>query len=167
MIGNQRINQFVQIAFHNPVELVERQIDAMIGNTSLREIISADTLGSIARTDLATARFRAFGFCLLALHVVKACPENLHGAGAVLVLGFFSLNDHDAGRDVRNANRRIGRVHVLATGARCPHRIDADILITDLNVNILGFGQNRDGCRRCMDAPAGFRFRHTLHAVHA
>lgn len=45
MIGNQRIDQFVQIAFHNPVELVERQVDAMIGDTSLRKIISADTLG--------------------------------------------------------------------------------------------------------------------------
>src|SRR5690606_14347989 len=82
VIGDQRIDQFIQIAFHDPVELVERQVDTVIGNATLREIIGADTLGTIARTNLAAPRFRPFGFGLLTLHVIKARAQDLNGAGA-------------------------------------------------------------------------------------
>ena len=45
--------------------------------------------------------------------------ENLHGTRAVLVLAAFVLTtDHDVGGQVRDANRRVGLVDVLTTGAR-------------------------------------------------
>jgi hypothetical protein len=49
VIGNQRVDQFVQIAFHDPVELVKREINAVIGDAALREVIGTDSLGAVAR----------------------------------------------------------------------------------------------------------------------
>src|SRR3990170_73925 len=59
VIGDQRVDDLVEFAHHHPVELVERQIDAMVGDAALREVISADPLRAVARTDLRFARFGA------------------------------------------------------------------------------------------------------------
>ena len=40
-------------------------------------------------------------------------------------------------------------------------------LSCDLDVDLVGFGQHRDGGRRGVDAAAGFGGRHALHAMHA
>ena len=71
------------------------------------------------------------------------------------------------GRDVRDAHRRVGRVDALAAGAARAERVDAQILLVDLDVDFLGLGQHRDGRGRRVDAAAGFGGRHALHAVHA
>ena len=45
----ERPNQLIEIAVHDVVELVEREIDAMIGDAPLRKIVGADALGAVAR----------------------------------------------------------------------------------------------------------------------
>ena len=66
-----------------------------------------------------------------------------------------------------DAHRRVRRVDVLAAGARRAHRVDADIFVADLDIDILGLRQDGDRRRRRMDAPLRLRIRHALHAVHA
>ncbi len=66
-----------------------------------------------------------------------------------------------------DAHRRVGLVDVLAAGTRGTVGIDADILIEDFNLDILGFRQNRHGGCRGMDATTGFGGRHALYAVNA
>ena len=44
----QRTNQLIEVAVHDIVELVEREIDAMVGDSALRKIIGANTFGAIA-----------------------------------------------------------------------------------------------------------------------
>src|SRR5690606_8728690 len=44
VIRNQRVDDFVKLALHYPVELVEREVDAMVGEPSLRKIVGADAL---------------------------------------------------------------------------------------------------------------------------
>ena len=63
----------------------------------------------------------------LALHVEQPGAQDLHGARPVLVLRLFRLDHHDAGRQMGDAHGRIGRVDVLAAGARGAHRVDADV----------------------------------------
>ena len=66
------------------------------------------------------ARF-AVGF--LSFFVHHARLQERHGARAVLVLRAFVLAfDNDAGRQVRQAHRRIGLVDVLTAGARMRDR---------------------------------------------
>ncbi len=59
----------------------------------------------------------------------------------------------------------VGGVDVLAARPAGAHRIDADVVRVDLDVDLLGLGQHRDGRRRGMDAAARLGFRHALHAV--
>jgi hypothetical protein len=40
----ERANQLIEIAFHDIVELVQREIDAMVGDAALREILGAYAL---------------------------------------------------------------------------------------------------------------------------
>ena len=71
------------------------------------------------------------------------------------------------GRDVGDAHRRIGGVHRLPARPRRAVDIDAQILVLDLDIDILGLGQHRDGRCGRVDAALGFSGRHALHPVHA
>ena len=53
--SNERVNQLVEIAVHDRVDLIERQPDAVVGDSALREIVGADALVAHAGTDLAAA----------------------------------------------------------------------------------------------------------------
>ena len=51
MIRDQRVDQFVQpLAFHDLRKFMQREIDAVVGNTRLRIIIGADLCRTVART---------------------------------------------------------------------------------------------------------------------
>ena len=89
-------------------KLVERQIDAVVGDAPLREIIGADALGAVARADLAAPFGRALGIELGALLVVELGAQHRHRLGAVLVLRALLLHeDDDAARQMGDADRRI------------------------------------------------------------
>ena len=44
MLGLQRADQLIELAVHDPVDLVQREIDAVVGDASLLKVISADAL---------------------------------------------------------------------------------------------------------------------------
>ena len=104
---------------------------------------------------------------LLALQLVEARAQHLHGEAAVLVLRFLGRDDDDAGRQMRDAHGAIGLVDVLAAGAARAHGVDADVLGLDVDIDLLGLRQHGDGRRRSVDAPAALGRRNALHAMHA
>lgn len=69
MVRNERVDHLVQIALHDLIQLIERQVDAMIGHSALREIVSPDTFAAIPAADLALAVSGAFRVRRLTLHV--------------------------------------------------------------------------------------------------
>ena len=86
MLGGQRTKQFVHITIENRGNLVQRQVDAVVGNPTLREIVGTDALGTITRTN---QRFtRAGNVCLLGAHLDILDPrrQHLHSRGLVGVL---------------------------------------------------------------------------------
>ena len=100
----------------------------MIAHPALREIVGADALGAVARADLAAARGGARGIELLALMVVEPRAQHRHRLGAVAVLRAVLLHHHhDAGRQMRDADRRFGLVDVLAAGAAGPQGVDLEV----------------------------------------
>src|SRR3977135_895827 len=56
VVGEPRLRQLGKIAGHDVVDLVESETDAVIGDPSLRKIVSADALGTVARADQGFAR---------------------------------------------------------------------------------------------------------------
>jgi len=133
----------------------------------LREVVGADALRAVARTHLALARIGPSGVQRLALDVVELGLEVLHRLATVLVLALLRGGHHHAGRDVGDADRRVGLVDVLAARARRAIGIDAQIGVVDLDLDILGFRQNRDGGGGGVDAPLRLGLRHALNAVDA
>ena len=102
------------------------------------------------------------------LHFVETRPQDLHGLCAVLDLRFLVLlRDDDAGRDVGEADGRVGGVDALSAGAARAERVHAQVLFVDLDVDFLGLGQDGHGDRRGVNPSARFRGGHSLHAVHA
>ncbi len=51
-MGDERVDDGLQAAFHDEVELVEGEADAVIGEAILREVLSANLLAAIAGADL-------------------------------------------------------------------------------------------------------------------
>ena len=50
MLGDEGIDDLVQrLALDHLGQFVERQVDAMIGDSALRKIVGADAFGAIAR----------------------------------------------------------------------------------------------------------------------
>src|SRR5690606_29536876 len=47
VIGDQGIDDLVEFSHHHAIELVERQVDAVVGNATLWEVVGANTLGAI------------------------------------------------------------------------------------------------------------------------
>src|SRR5262245_14037565 len=120
MLGDQRLDQLLEArALHHQVELVERQIDPVIGDPSLRKIIRPDALRPVARADLPAPHGGAFLIEPLALALIEFGPQNFERLGLVLVLRLLVLlADHDAARQMRDAHRAVRGVDRLATRPR-------------------------------------------------
>src|SRR3569833_2847857 len=62
VLGDQRIDHVVQrLALHDLGQVVERQVDAVVGHPALRVVVGADALGTGAGADLALACVGAGG----------------------------------------------------------------------------------------------------------
>ena len=73
VLGHQRVDDLVQrLAFHHLRQLVQRQIDAVIGDAALRKIIGADAFGAVAGADLPAPLGGALGVELAALRRRRA-----------------------------------------------------------------------------------------------
>lgn len=90
MVCDQGIDQLVEgSTVKYGVELVERQVDPVIGHTPLGKIVGADALRAIARPDLILSVLGARVGRLLAFEFVEARTHNLHGQSAILVLALL------------------------------------------------------------------------------
>ena len=169
MVGDQRVDDLAQrLALHHLRQVVERQVDAVVGDAALREVVGADALGAVARADLVLALGGARLVALGLLGVVELGAQHRHRLGAVLVLRALLLHHHDdAARHVGDADRGFGLVDVLAAGALRSHGVDLEVVRLDLDVDVLDLGQHRDGRGRGVDAALRLGVGHALDAVHA
>src|SRR5690606_5183216 len=92
----------------------------------------------VAPADVALARgfrFRRLA-PLLQLELVEARAQHGEGLGPVAVLRAVVLTgDHDAGRQMGQADGAVGLVDVLPAGARGAVGVDAQILFVDLDLD--------------------------------
>src|SRR5574343_984814 len=169
VFGGQRAEQFVHVAVHDRGDLVQRQVDPVVGDPSLWEIVGADTLGAVAGTDQALAGTGDDALLGAHLDVLDPGSQHAHGRGLVGVLRTTVLAfGNDAGRQVGDAHRRVGLVDVLAASTGGTEGVDAQVGRVEVDVlDLVGFRHHGNGARRGVDAPLGFGLRHALHAVAA
>src|SRR5579862_1656836 len=97
----QGTDELIEIAVHDIVQFIEREVDAVVGYPSLRKIIRANALGAIARADLKLARLRLLTLLLFSLLGQQPSFEQRQCARAVLMLRALVLAlDHDTGRQM-------------------------------------------------------------------
>jgi len=159
-VGDEGVDRGLEHALHHHAELVVGEADAVVGEAVLREVVGADLLAAVAGADLLFAVLGlklvdAFGF-----NLIQAGAKDAHSLLAILDLRFFVLAaDYGVGGQVRDAHRGVGGVDRLAAGAGGTERVDAQVLGFDLDVNLFGFGQDRYGDGRRVNAALWFLLR--------
>src|SRR5690242_19747473 len=76
LLRSQCINHGIQVAFHDAIELMQRESDTMVRYAVLREVVSADLLAAVAAAHHA-ATFRADLLALL-LQLQFVQPRTQH-----------------------------------------------------------------------------------------
>ena len=78
------------------------------------------------------------GFLLFQLELEHSCTQDLHTDVLVFMLRSFVLTlDDDPGREMGNADRRIGRIHVLPAFASRSIGIDSQVFFVDYDFNLV------------------------------
>ncbi len=154
-----------KLAGNDGVELIERQIDAMVGDAVLREVIGPDPLAAVAGADQVAAGIGAGLVLALLLSLEDPAAQDAHRLFVVfrLAAAVLALHFQLVGRAllVPDAHGGLGLVDVLAAGAAGPHPFPFDVRILDLDGNLVRLRQNGDGGRRGVNAPLRFRLRRT------
>ena len=165
---HQRFDEFIEVAFDEVGEVVERQLDAVVGDAVLREIVGADFFAAFARADLVFADGGVFGVFLGDLAFEQARAQHGQGARPVFYLRAFvgAAHDESAGL-VNDLHGGVGGVHALTALAGRAADVDLDLVGLDLDVHLLGLGQHGDGGGAGVDAPLRLRGGHALDAVDA
>src|SRR5690606_19572026 len=125
----QFVDELVAVALHDRGQVVVRHAAAAVGDAGLRVVVRAGLVAPLAAAALRAARGVLLFWQALLLELVQAGAQDGQRARAVLELRPLVLaGDDDAGGEVRDAHRRVGRVDALAAGpARAVH-VDAQVV---------------------------------------
>src|SRR6266851_35656 len=167
-MGNEGVNGGLEHALHHHAKLVVGEADAVVGEAVLREVVGANLLAAVAGADLLFAVLGLELVDALCLDLIEAGAEDAHSLFAIFDLRLFVLaTDYCVGGQVRDADRRVGGVDRLAAGAGGAEGVDAEILGLDLDVDLFGFGEDRYGDSRRVNAALGFGGGDALDAMDA
>ena len=163
---DQGVDGGLEHAFHDHVELVVGEADAVVGEAVLGEVVGADFFAAVAGAYLLFAVFGlelvdAFGF-----YFVETGAEDSHALFSIFDLRFFVLaGDDSVGGDVRDADGGVGGVDGLAARAGGAEGVDAEVFGFDLDVDFFGFGEDGDSDGGGVNAALGFGGGDALNAV--
>src|SRR5829696_7925014 len=168
LLGGERPRELFEVTAEGGLEVVGGDADAVVGYAPLREVVGADLGRAVARADLGLPQGALLLGPLAHLALQQARLQYPHGLLLVLELALLVLaGDDQAGGLVRDPDRRVRRVHALPTGAAGTVDVDLQVSGVDLDLHVLGLGQNGHRGRRSMDAALALGFRNPLHPVRA
>mmetsp|Transcript_14019 Transcript_14019/g.45236 ORF Transcript_14019/g.45236 Transcript_14019/m.45236 type:complete len:352 (-) Transcript_14019:323-1378(-) len=149
---------------------VERKVgsEPVVGASRVLVVVCSDLLGARARADLHLALRGDSGLLLLHLHLVQLCAQHLQRQLLVFELRpLLRHEESDAGRLVRQVDRRLDLVDVLPARAARASRVHLDVAGLDLDGNLVHLGHDSDRRRRGVHAPLRLCRGHALHTVDA
>lgn len=100
VIGNKRIEKLVKIELNKEVEIVESEIDKMVGEEKMREIIGKDEIRKVERKKMDEERMRELDLRIMEINVIKEGEKDMNGEGKVMVMRFLRMKKNDEGRDM-------------------------------------------------------------------
>src|ERR671913_1590843 len=166
LLGGEGLGELFEVAAEGGLEVVGGDADAMVGDASLREVVRTDLRRAVAGADLRLAEgaFLLGPFAHLAFQ--EPGLQDPHGLLLVLELALLVLAGHDQARWlVCDPDRRVRGVHALAAGTAGAVHVDLEVPRVDLDLHILGFGQDGHGRRRGVNAALALGLGHPLDPV--
>lgn len=100
VIGNKRIEKLVKLELNKEVEIVESEIDKMVGEEKMREIIGKDEIRKVERKKMDEERMRELDLRIMEINVIKEGEKDMNGEGKVMVMRFLRMKKNDEGRDM-------------------------------------------------------------------
>ena len=159
LLRRQRLGDLLQVSAEDRVEPVERELDAAVRDPVLGEVVGADLLRTVAASRPGPPPRAPAGGAA----PQQPCPQDAHGLLLVLKLRLLVLHgDDDPGREVRDPNGRVGRVHALATGPGRAVDVDLEVVLVDLD-EFLGLRHHGDRRGGGVDAPWDSVREHAAH----
>ena len=166
--GLEGVDHLPDVALQETVEIVEREVHAVIGDAVLGKIVSAHFFAPVARADLSFALRRVLFRLLALLLFQQAGTQDLHRLFLVLLLRATVLAAHAHARGkVQDLHGGVRGIHALAARAAGAADIDLEFVGLQFQVHLLGLGQHGHGRDGSVDAPLRLRGRDALHAMHA
>ena len=142
----ERLDHFVELSLHDLVELVESQSDAVVGQSVLGEVVGPDPLAAVAGSDQAASLVGSLLVGFLLLGFEQSAAKHSQGLGPILVLALFVLALHDGiGWQVRDADGAGRLVDLLASGSTGEEGVDPEVIGSDFDFDLVGFGEHCDG----------------------
>src|SRR6476646_10307999 len=86
VVSDERVDEWIEVAFHHEVELMNRQPDAVIADAVLFEIVSANLLRTIAGANHRAAFTRLRFVLLLLFKLLQTRAQDTHRLLAVFNL---------------------------------------------------------------------------------
>ena len=83
LLGFERGDQIVQVAFHHPVEFMQGDAGAMIADTILRIVIRTNFFAAFTASNLGPPMFRNGRFLFFPFRVPDTGSKRPHGFGPV------------------------------------------------------------------------------------
>ncbi len=138
----------------------------MVGDPVLLVVVRADLLGASTALDLLASRRAQLGVLAFLFDLQQARAQDPQRLVLVLQLALLVLaGDDEARRLVRDPYRRVGRVHRLAPRTGGAEHIDLEVVRVEVDVDLLGLRQHRDGCRARVDPPLALGGGNPLYAM--
>src|SRR5215207_5604753 len=132
------VDKGVEVAVEDPVHVRRLFAGAVVLDELVRVEDVRPDLGPPLYVRLLPAYGGELAFALLALELEEPRPQDAHRDLAVLVLAPLVLAlHHEAGREVRDPDRRVGLVYVLPASPRGPVRIDLQVLLVNLDLHLV------------------------------
>jgi len=118
-MGVERQDNLIQCTGQNLVQLVNGQVDPVVGYSTLRKIIGPDPFTAVAAADLVFTVLRNLIVPFLLKSIKQPGAHHLCGLCFILVLGFFVLaGDDNTSGQVSYPDSRISGIDRLAAWSR-------------------------------------------------
>src|SRR5581483_11199472 len=144
LVVHERVGDLVELTGEDPVELVQRQVDAVIGDAVVLVVVRADLFAPTATADLTAPRLRRLRLLTVLLELQQSGTQHLQRLRPVLDLALLVLHgDDEARRLVRDAHCGVGRVHRLPTRTGRAVHVDLQVALVDGDVDLLRLGEHR------------------------
>ena len=91
ILCSQTVNDFIKIAVQYAVNLMQSQMDSVIGHSALTEIISSDFFRAVTGADLAPSKIRSLVVFFLLLQIIQSGAKDFQGFCPILQLGLLIL----------------------------------------------------------------------------